>query len=89
VGLCLDDNIHIGNSLRHGSPSLQEILRNTGGAICFTSLTNMVGMGSMALAPIPLLKQAGIFVVLALAWELLASLFFLPALLRLLKGVKP
>jgi predicted exporter len=37
----------------------------------------------MALEPFPLLRQTGIFIVLALGWELLASLFFLPSLLAL------
>ncbi len=82
-GLCLDDNIHIASGLRQDGGDLYGTLRNTGGAICFTSLTNMVGVGSMAVEPFPMLQQAGLFIVLALGWELVASLFFLPALLKL------
>jgi uncharacterized protein len=83
MGLAIDDAIHVGNNLKLYNGDLKSALSGCGGAIVLTSLTTMIGFGSFGLSPFPLLQQAGFFICLAMAWELLASLIFLPAFIRI------
>lgn len=85
IGLAIDDVIHLGNHLLKPDGTLAGALRKTGGAIVFTSLATMVGFGSLGLVEVPMIQKAGIFIVLAMGWELLASLFLFPALLDFFK----
>ena len=87
MGLAIDDAIHIGNSLKLSGGDLKSSLSGCGGAIALTSFTTMIGFGSFGLSPFPLLQQAGLFICLAMAWELLASLIFLPAFIKIV-GIK-
>jgi len=83
MGLSIDDAIHLGNNLKLSGGDLRVALNGCGGAIALTSFTTMIAFGSFLLSPIPLLQQAGLFISLAMAWELLASLIFLPSIIRI------
>ncbi|MDX1387496.1 MAG: MMPL family transporter, partial [bacterium] len=79
LGLAVDDVIHLGSHFHEPMGSLENTLQRTGGAIVFTSLATMLGFGSMALVDYPIVQQAGLFICLAMFWDLVASLVFLPA----------
>lgn len=80
LGLAVDDVIHLGTHFHKSNGSLDGALQKTGGAIVFTSLATILGFGSLALVEYPIVQQAGLFICLAMFWELIASLAFLPAL---------
>ncbi len=83
LGMATDDALHLINQGREVGNDWKNALRRTGNAICFTSLTTIVSFGSMAFGPFPIMQQAGILIALAMGWELIASLWILPALLAL------
>ncbi len=83
VGLAIDDAIHLISHIRQPNGSIRAALEKTGMPILFTSLTTMIGFGTLAMSPFPIMQQAGLLVALAMGWELIASLLFLPALVRL------
>jgi uncharacterized membrane protein YdfJ with MMPL/SSD domain len=80
VGLAIDDAIHLINQVKNKG-TLDEAMHRVGTPILFTSLTTIAGFGSLILGPFPIMQQAGLLIVLAMTWELIGSLFFLPALL--------
>lgn len=86
IGIGIDDGVHLTNTYRREPPEvLPEALAATGRAVVLTSLTTVVGFGSIALAHYPGLKSMGYVAVIGIAACLFTSLLFLPALFALLR----
>lgn len=83
LGLATDDVLHLGSSFDGGRASVERALRRTGMMIVLTSVTTIIGFGSLIFAKTQLLKQIGTWICVSLSVELVASLLLLPALLSL------
>ena len=88
IGIGIDDGVHITNTFRHTEPrSLFQELFQTGRAVILTSLTTMVGFGSIGWSHYPGLKSMGVVAVIGIAACLTASLLVLPSVfIKLRKG---
>ena len=86
-GLGIDIGIHMVGRFREGS-SVEEIQETTGRAILTTSLTSMIGFGSMMIAQRRGLASLGRLVCLGIATSMVASVLVLPAVLTLLQRRK-
>jgi len=86
VGIGIDDGVHLTNTyLRSAGDDLPSALAGTSRAVVLTSLTTLVGFGSIALSHYPGLRSMGYVAVLGIGLCLLTSLFILTPLL-LFKG---
>ena len=86
IGIGIDDGVHFTNTFRFSDASgLQQGLFQTSRAVVLTSLTTMVGFGSIALSHYPGLKSMGLVAVMGIVACLLAGIVLLPALFSLIK----
>jgi predicted RND superfamily exporter protein len=79
LGIGIDDGLHA----THGaaaSGSLREGVASAGRAMTLTTLTTVVGFGSLTVSSIPGLRQAGLLIALGVALCLAATLVVLPAI---------
>lgn len=79
LGIGIDDGLHA----THGAAalgSLRQGVISAGRAMTLTTLTTMVGFGSLMVSSIPGLRQAGLLIALGVSLCLLATLTVLPAL---------
>ncbi len=85
LGIAVDDGIHIVHRMFE-SPKAAEtpLAHSTGKAIVLTSLTTMVGFGSLMIARHNGIFSLGLLSVLAVMSSLVASLVVLPLILRFL-----
>ncbi len=85
LGIAVDDGIHLVHRMFE-SPRAAEapLAHSTGKAIVLTSLTTMVGFGSLMIARHNGIFSLGLLSVLAVACSLVASLVVLPLILRFL-----
>jgi predicted RND superfamily exporter protein len=85
LGIAVDNGIHIVHRMFE-SPEAAEapLAHSTGKAIVLTSLTTMVGFGSLMVARHNGIFSLGLISVLAVSCSLVASLVVLPLILRLL-----
>ncbi len=83
VGIGIDDGVHLTNTTLHyaGEEDLSAALAGTGRAVVLTSLTTLVGFGSIALSHYPGLRSMGYVAVLGIGLCLLTSLFVLTPLI--------
>lgn len=81
IGLAADDALHIGAGVKDGRRHIADSLKRVGIMIVLSSVTTLIGFGSLALADIQFLQQIGTWIAIAMACELVASLILLPALL--------
>ncbi|MBW2101211.1 MAG: MMPL family transporter [Deltaproteobacteria bacterium] len=87
VGIGIDDGVHLANTYRfHKGPGATVALALTGRAVVLTSLTTLVGFGSISLSHYPGLRSMGYVALIGISACLLSSLLLLPALFGLLKG---
>jgi uncharacterized protein len=93
VGIGIDDGVHLMNTfVQDGYRYHPESLARTGRGVVLTSLTTMVGFGSLSLSHYPGLRSMGYVAILGVSACLLTSLFVLPPLMVLMsrrKGQKP
>jgi predicted RND superfamily exporter protein len=84
LGIGIDDGIHIVHRFR-GSPheDLVQQFRHTGRGVVITSLTTIVGFGSMMFADSPGMASAGLVVVFGVGATLVTAVTIVPALLKL------
>ncbi|MDQ6959919.1 MAG: MMPL family transporter [Mariprofundaceae bacterium] len=82
------DAVHILSEFHdryQANPNVREVISKVMGHLfkpmTYTSLTTMIGFGSLALAPIPPVQAFGIFVALGVFIAWLVSIFFIPAFL--------
>jgi predicted RND superfamily exporter protein len=83
LGIGIDDGIHIVHRfINQGERHVADVFRFAGRAVVITSLTTIVGFGSLAFATYKGLWTAGIFAILGVGMCLLSSVTLLPALLQ-------
>jgi predicted RND superfamily exporter protein len=87
VGIAIDDGIHIIHRyLENSRYDIRGAVQYTGRAVAMTSLTTMVGFGSMVTAQYRALSSMGWIIILGIGSCLLTSLFLLPPLLVIFLG---
>lgn len=85
VGIGIDDGVHLTNTFRqHGRRYHTDSMARTGRGVVLTSLTTMVGFGSISLSHYPGLQSMGYVAAIGVGACLLTSLFILPPLLTLI-----
>jgi predicted RND superfamily exporter protein len=82
LGIGIDDGIHIVHRYRERK-DVGQAVRLTGRAVIMTSLTTMVGFGSLSTSHFPALASLGQVALLGIGSCLLTSLLLLPSLLML------
>jgi predicted exporter len=80
LGIGIDDGIHIVHRYRERK-DVGQAVRLTGRAVIMTSLTTMVGFGSLSTSHFPALASLGQLALLGIGSCLLTSLLLLPSLL--------
>ncbi len=87
LGIGIDDGIHALHRFREevgkGTFRVYNGFRHVGKAIMLTSLTTMIGFGSVALYELPSMADFGMVLFLGVGCCFLTTIFILPALLRL------
>ena len=87
IGTGIDSAIHIFHRHHTSSEgSMVENLKNTGGAVFFSSLTTLVGFGSVAFAAHKGLQSIGIMASIGIITVTLVNLVFFPAVILLFNG---
>jgi hopanoid biosynthesis associated RND transporter like protein HpnN len=89
VGVGIDNGVHVIHRVRlEGRDGMDVVLRHTGRAILISSLTTMIGFGSLSLASHRGLASLGLLLLLGVGSCLVASVVVLPNLLVVL-GIVP
>lgn len=84
IALGIDDGIYILQRFyENDKRDLVEAVEHTGRAVVITSLTTMIGFGSLIFANSPGVSQIGVLMLLGIGYALLASLTLLPAILKI------
>ncbi len=84
LGIGIDDGIHIVHRyLEKKKEGIEDAIHHTGRAVVMTSLTTMVGFGSLVFAQYRGLATMGALALLGVGLCLVASLTILPALLKM------
>ncbi|MCZ6688233.1 MAG: MMPL family transporter [Planctomycetota bacterium] len=86
LGLGVDDGIHLVHRFREGPHRSSFLIRGTGRAILLTSLTTIIGFGSLTLAKHRGVSSIGLVSVIGISTCLATSMFLLPPLLATLKS---
>jgi uncharacterized protein len=84
LGIGVDDGVHVIHDFRMQTPGRYQTSSSTINAIILTSLTSMIGFGSMILAAHRGLASLGLVLVIGLGSCLFVSLVPLPAILTLI-----
>ena len=89
LGIGDDSGIHLVHRyLEEGKGSISRVLRSTGEHITMSACTTILGFGGLLFSIHPGMRSIGEVAVLGIALTLLAALFVLPALLKLLEWLK-
>jgi predicted RND superfamily exporter protein len=89
VGIGIDDGVHFTNTFRRpGDVRMLQPLIHTGRAVVLTSLTTLVGFGSISLSHYPGLKSMGYVATIGISACLFASVVVLPTIFYILKSRK-
>jgi predicted RND superfamily exporter protein len=84
IGIGVDNGIHIlQRYYAEDERDLNIVVKSTGRAIVITSLTTILGFGSLALASYRGIQEMGLLAILGVGYSLIAGLFFLPPLLMI------
>jgi hopanoid biosynthesis associated RND transporter like protein HpnN len=90
VGVGIDNGVHVMHRVRlEGDQGMRAVLRHTGRAILISSLTTMIGFGSLALASHRGLESLGLLLLLGVGFCLIASIVVLPNVLVVLGQAPP
>ncbi len=81
IGLGVDNGIHLVNRFYESGRDIGPMVGDTGRAIMITSLTSMIGFGSLAVGGYKGITSMGLLSILALTSNLIASLVVFPAVL--------
>ena len=82
IGTGIDSAIHIYYRYRSAPDKMLENLKNTGGSVFYSSLTTLVGFGSVALAKHKGLQSIGIMASIGIIMVTLVNLVFFPVIIR-------
>jgi len=86
VGIGIDDGVHFTNTYcKSDHLNLSEEMLKTGRAVILTSLTTLVGFGSIALSHYPGLRSMGYVAVIGIGACMLASIIVLPAIFSMIR----
>jgi predicted RND superfamily exporter protein len=89
IGVGIDNGVHVIHRVRlEHAEGMDNVLRHTGRAILISSLTTMIGFGSLSLASHRGMASLGVVLLLGVGSCLLASLLVLPNLLVALGRVE-
>ena len=84
VGIGIDDGVHFTNTyVQHGNHDMSDAMSQTGRAVVLTSLTTLIGFGSIALSHYPGLRSMGYVAIIGITACLFASIVVLPAIFSL------
>ncbi|MBD3236466.1 MAG: MMPL family transporter [Candidatus Eisenbacteria bacterium] len=90
LGIGIDDGVHALHRFREetarGAERINAAFRHVGRAILLTSLTTMIGFGSIALYRHPGMASFGIVLTMGVGFCFVTSAFVLPAVLRVFTG---
>jgi predicted RND superfamily exporter protein len=80
IGIGIDSSIHLLHRLRgENSKSIRDVVTHTGKAILLTTLTTLMGFGSLAFINHPGMANLGVTVALGMTISLITTLVFIPA----------
>ncbi len=89
VGIGIDDGVHLTNTFRRSlETDMLMSMSRTARAVVLTSLTTLVGFGSITLSHYPGLRSMGYVAIIGISTCLLASIVVLPPILTLIKRSK-
>ena len=89
IGIGIDDGVHLVNTYKRSHPSdLFEALSKTGRAVVLTSLTTLVGFGSITLSHYPGLRSMGYVALIGIVACLFASVIVMPAVFSIIGNQK-
>lgn len=84
IGIGVDSAIHlIHRYYENNARDLRRAVTHTGRAVVITSMTTLVGFGTLALANFRGIRELGIFTLIGVGFTLLATILTLPAILKL------
>ena len=89
IGIGIDDALHMMYRYRESAATgdrITPMVTSTGHAVMMTTLTTVLGFGSVAIGSTPAVRSFGYVVVLAVVGNLLASIVVLPALVRVMEN---
>jgi predicted exporter len=87
VGLGIDDGVHILQRFYEGGRrDLESAVEQSGRAVVVTSLTTMIAFGTLSFTTFQGVREIGLVVIMGVGFALVASVFLVPALLRLVGG---
>ncbi|WP_459996233.1 efflux RND transporter permease subunit [Marinitoga arctica] len=84
LGIGIDDGIHMIHNYIENK-SIIKMLKQSGKAVIITSITSMVGFGSLYFVKDPLVSQMGILLFFGILFCLIISLIVLPIFIQLFK----
>jgi predicted RND superfamily exporter protein len=87
IGIGIDDGVHLANTFHHSNNAhILEGVSHTSRAVVLTSLTTLVGFGSIALSHYPGLRSMGYVACIGISTCLFASIIVLPALFSVISS---
>ncbi len=87
VGIGIDDGVHLVNTFKQAkNDNMLEEVSQTGRAVILTSLTTLVGFGSIALSHYPGLRSMGYVAIIGISACLFASIIVLAAIFPIISG---
>ena len=87
VGIGIDDGVHLVKTFSQArSSTMLEGVSQTGRAVILTSLTTLVGFGSISLSHYPGLRSMGYVACIGISTCLFASIIVLPAIFSIISG---
>ena len=85
IGIGIDDGVHLANTFSHTkNVNILEGVSQTGRAVILTSLTTLVGFGSISLSHYPGLRSMGYVACIGISTCLFASIIVLPAIFSII-----
>jgi len=89
IGIGIDDGVHMLHRYKvEGKNSMDKVTRFTGKAVLLTSLTTIIGFGSVATASHRGLASMGLVLVIGVSTCFITSAFLLPAIISLKDKIK-
>ncbi len=86
IGIGIDDGVHFTNTFRNMDASdMPRAMSQTGRAVVLTSLTTLVGFGSISLSHYPGLRSMGYVAIIGITGCLFATIIVLPAIFAISK----
>lgn len=86
IGIGTDDAMHIMHRYRHENGNIEKTLRYSGKAVLLTTLTTMIGFGSLAIVGMmPTITSIGALLFIGIGTCFVATVIALPAILSLTK----